>query len=202
MNTSKPAIYQDLTAAPMLQSIRAGAVGILPTDTVYGLVGRAIDEKAVTRLYALKDRHAKPGTVIAADIDQLVGLGIHRRYLTAVADFWPNPLSIVIPVGEDLDYLTQGKRSLAVRIPADPQIHALLEQTGPLVTSSANRPHEPTVTSCDQAQATFGDAVDFYVDIGDIGERPASTVIRLVDDAIEILRPGAVNINENGEITP
>ncbi len=52
-------------------------MGVLPTDTVYGLVARRLDQAAATRLYRLKKREQKPGTVIAASIDQLVELGIH-----------------------------------------------------------------------------------------------------------------------------
>ena len=60
------------------------AMGVIPTDTVYGVVARAADEAAVARLYKLKHRDSKPGTVIAANIDQLVELGVKRRYLTVM----------------------------------------------------------------------------------------------------------------------
>ena len=63
---------------------QAGVVGIVPTDTIYGLAARATDESAVARLYHLKSREQKPGTVIAANIDQLTVLGVKRRYLKAV----------------------------------------------------------------------------------------------------------------------
>src|SRR6185503_2405406 len=53
-----------------------GAVGVLPTDTVYGLVTLATDEVAVARFYALKSREQKPGTLIAANTEQLLALGV------------------------------------------------------------------------------------------------------------------------------
>lgn len=182
--------------------LKEGAVGIMATDTVYGLVARAADEQAVTRLYALKHREHKPGTLIAGRLQQLIDLGIRARYLKAVEGYWPNPLSVVIPCGEELSYLHQDKRSLAVRIPADSSLRNFLGLTGALITSSANAPGEPTATNLAEAQAYFGDKVDFYVDGGDITDPVPSTVIRIVDDAIEVLRKGAVNIDENGRITP
>jgi L-threonylcarbamoyladenylate synthase len=164
-------------------------VGILPTDTLYGLVCRAIDQAAVSRLYLLKLREQKPGTVIAASIDQLEELGIQRRYLSAVAQFWPGPVSVVIPSSHQLTYLDQGRGTLAVRVPSDIQLRKLLESTGPLLTSSANLPGQPSSTTIAAAQVYFGPRVDFYVDGGSI-ESMGSTIIRVIDDEIEILRQG------------
>jgi L-threonylcarbamoyladenylate synthase len=173
------------------------AIGVIPTDTVYGVVARAADQAAVARLYKLKARDRKPGTVIAADIKQLEGLGLKHRYLKAVEQFWPGAVSVVIPVSDlALAYLHQGKLSLAVRIPADPELHKFLQKTGPLLTSSANQPGQPPATNIDQAKQYFDDQVDFYQDGGDLSGRQPSTIIRIVDDAIEVLRPGAVKIGD------
>jgi L-threonylcarbamoyladenylate synthase len=185
-------------AADTLQT--PGTIGVIPTDTVYGVVARAADPSAVARLYELKKREAKPGTLIAASINQLADLGIKLRYLTAVQQFWPGAVSVVVPCGEDLSYLHHGLRSLAVRIPADLSLRQFLETSGPLLTSSANHPGQPPASTVDEAKKYFGDEVDFYVDGGDLSGREPSTVIRMIDDAIEVLREGAVKINESGEI--
>lgn len=174
-----------------------GSIGVIPTDTVYGVVARAADRTAVARLYDLKHRERKPGTLIAADIDQLVSLGIKRRYLKAVEQFWPGAVSVVIPVGPELEYLHQGMGSLAVRIPDHQPLRQLLLMTGPLLTSSANQPGEPPATTAAEARNYFGTAVDFYDDGGDLSGALPSTVVRMVDDAIEVLRPGAVTINQS-----
>lgn len=193
-------VFKAITEPGVLNAAAQGAVGVIPTDTVYGLACIATDKNAVARLYELKSREHKPGTLIAASIDQLVELGIPRRYLTAVEQYWPNPLSVVIPCGEALEYLHMGKRSLAMRIPDDRQLVDFLSQTGPLLTTSANQPGEPPAETLEQAQQYFGESVDYYVDAGDRGSRPPSTIIRVVDDAIEILRQGAITIDEAGRI--
>ncbi|MGH7192839.1 MAG: L-threonylcarbamoyladenylate synthase [Candidatus Saccharimonadales bacterium] len=180
------------------QLMKPGAIGVIPTDTVYGVVARASDEKAAARLYELKRRDSKPGTLIAASIAQLEDLGLKHRYLKAVEQFWPGAVSVVIPASDPaLAYLHRGKLSLAVRVPAGKRIQALLKKTGPLLTSSANRPGEPVATTIDEAKAYFADKVDFYAAGGDLSKRQPSTVIRIVDDAIEVLRPGAVNIGDD-----
>jgi L-threonylcarbamoyladenylate synthase len=190
MNTTEP----DQAAELLL----GGKIGVLPTDTVYGVAACAGNEQAVSRLYALKNREQKPGTIIAATVDQLIKLGFQRRYLTAVQQFWPNPISVVVPC--DLAYLHIGKYAVAVRIPKDEPTQKLLQQTGPLLTSSANTPGDKPAANTKEAEAYFGDKVDFYVDGGEIPNTHASTIIRIVDDAVEVLREGAVVVTESGKV--
>lgn len=177
----------------------SGAVGVIPTDTIYGVVARADDTSAVERLYKLKHREDKPGTIIAAGTDQLEALGLKRRYLTAVKQYWPGPISVIIPCADPaLNYLHRGKMSLAVRVPDNQILQKLLTRAGPLLTSSANHPGQPAANTMTEAQHYFNDEVDFYADGGDLSSHQPSTIIRIVDDAIEIIRQGAVTINEAG----
>lgn len=176
--------------------IKSGKVGVLPTDTVYGLVADAHNPEASAKILEIKGRPLKPGTLIAADIHQLAELGIKLRYLKAVEQYWPNPISIVLPMGPELEYLHSGVRSLPVRIPAYKPLLELLKQTGPLITTSANLPDEPTVLTIEEAVKIFGERLDFYVDGGNLSGNLSSTIIRIVDDAVEVLREGAVKIDE------
>lgn len=177
------------------QLLQPGAIGVMPTDTVYGLVARAADQSATSRLYALKGRIAKPGTIIAANTHQLEKLGLKHRYVKAVEQFWPGAVSVVIACNNPtLAYLHLNKNSLAVRIPNDSKLLELLSRTGPLLTTSANPSGQKPATTVDQAKAYFGGKVDFYVNGGNLSSHQPSTVIRIVDDAIDILRPGAAKI--------
>lgn len=190
----KAPVYDSLDQ--VTEHLKQGAVGIIPSDTLYGLVAVANNQPAVERMYGLKNRQAKPGTLIAHDIDQLVDLGIKRRYLQAITQYWPGPISVIIPLGLQLPYLHQGKMSLAIRIPDEPKLQALLKETGPLITSSANQPGKLPAANIKQAIKYFGDDVDFYVDGGNRSDAAASTIIRVVDDAVEVIREGAVTIDE------
>src|SRR3990167_10824323 len=141
-------IFKSLADKQLISLLKNGAVGVLPTDTVYGLVCRADNQPAVKRLYGLKKREKKPGTIIAADIDQLVKLGIKYRYLKAVEQYWPGAVSVVLPFSDPSKaYLRAGLPTLAVRIPKDKRLSVLLKQTGPLLTTSANAPGKPTVNT-------------------------------------------------------
>lgn len=195
-------ILNTLSDSRLIELLRNGSVGVMPTDTVYGLVCSAANAEAVERLYQIKSREHKPGTIIASNIDQIAGLGIKLRYLKAVEQFWPNPISIIIPVSDPgLQYLHQGKLSLACRIVKAPsELLNVLSITGALLTSSANQPGETPANTTAEAQQYFGDKIDFYVDGGDLSGQKPSTLIRIVDDAVEVLRQGAVIVKETGEI--
>jgi L-threonylcarbamoyladenylate synthase len=192
----KPELQNKLISVEKaIDILKNGGVGVLPTDTVYGLAASAHNKEAVARLYALKHREKKPGTIVAASVQQLIELGVDPKQVEQAAKWWPNPLSVIVPTGDNLFYLHQTLDSLPFRIPADENFRKILEQTGPLATSSANQPGEPTSEHVQQAWDYFEDSVDFYVDGGDLSGRAPSTIIRF-DAAgnIEVLRQGAVKI--------
>jgi len=183
-------IFDSITDPMVSRLLQEGKVGVLPTDTVYGIVARAEDKEAVAKLYRSKHREGKPGTVIAANIGQLEALGVAREYLDTVAYLWPNEISVILPADATLDYVVQGKGSLAMRIPRDPALQQLLAQTGPLLTSSANMPGEPTAATIDDAALYFGDTIDFYVDGGTIKDTPSTIVLLTTDGKLELIRKG------------
>jgi L-threonylcarbamoyladenylate synthase len=183
------------TSTQAVAKLMGGKVGVMPTDTVYGVVARAHDQLAVDKLYKLKHRERKPGTLIAADLEQLKQLGVSQTYLKLASKWWPNPLSIILPVGNHFAYLHQDVGDIAIRVVDDEPLRKILKETGPLLTSSAHRPGEPGSTDILQAWNYFEDTVDFYVDGGDLSNRAPSTIIRLSDAGeIIVLREGAIKL--------
>lgn len=176
--------------------LKNGAIAVIPTDTVYGLVCRAADPAAVERLFSVKSRENKPGTIIAASVEQLKGLGADAGYLAKSESYWPGPVSVKFAHPDD--HLSRGTATIAVRIPDDTALTELLEAVGPLMTTSANHPGEPGAETVAESQAYFGDTVDFYVDGGNLSGRPVSTIIHLFDDTVTVVREGAVKIDGTG----
>lgn len=179
----------------LIDLLKDGAIGVMPTDTVYGLVGIANNQLAITRLYHLKSRARQPGTTIAATTDQLIALGFPRAEVLKAARFWPNAVSVEMSATSLPTYLSDGQEHMAARIPAHSDLQKLILTTGPLMTTSANTPNAPTSQSIDQAIDYFGEKIDFYVDIGPLGDRPPSTIIGF-DSAGEIIvyRQGVIPI--------
>lgn len=195
-------VFDSLDDPQIVPLLQQGMVGIIPTDTIYGLAALAGDAKAVERLYQLKQRQddVRSGTVIAASTQQLFDLGIDALTIQKVAHLWPNPLSIELPLLGKLAHLYQTGPHRAFRVVANPQVRAFLEKTGPLLTTSVNVTGEPPATNVAMAQDYFGDKVGFYVEGGDLAGRPPSTVAVFKEGKLQVVRPGAVTIDDKGNI--
>jgi len=175
------------THSSVISILKKDAIVCMPSDTVYGLMVSASSPEAVKLLYEVKGRENKPGTLIAASQRQLEALGFDKQDVEKAGTFWPGPVSVVLPAPEKLAYLHMGLHSLAVRIPSKEDLITLLKEAGPLATTSANRPGEPTVTTIDEAKDIFGDTVAHYVDGGRITGSP-STIYKLINGEFEKLR--------------
>lgn len=189
-NKSDMRVFNSVIDNEIVAYLQNSGVGLIPTDTTYGLVCSAKDPMAASKLYTLKERTNKPGTLIAASIDQLVDLGLKKRYLKAVEQFWPGPISVIIPSPGSLNYLSVNEQSIAVRIPVVVNLTNLLLKVGPLLTSSANITGQPIVKDIKEAKSIFSGRLDFYVDDVNYTNNQPSAIIKIIDDVIEVIRPG------------
>ena len=180
---------------PML--INKGGVGVIPTDTLYGLVGSAFSIKAVERIYDLKNRNEKKSLIILiSSIEDLKKFGVEvtEKAKIFMQKFWPGKMSIVLPFNnKKLDYLDRMDGTLAFRFPDKKDLIELLEKTGALVAPSANPEGKEPAKNLEEVMKYFDNKVDFFVDGGEINSAP-STLVKIVGDKIEILREGAVKI--------
>lgn len=196
-------VFNSLSDSGIYDLLKRGEVGVIPTDTIYGLACIAEDSVAVARLYALKNREHKPGTLIAANVKQLIKLGVDIDTIEKVAHLWPSSISVIVPINTSAAYLDQGLQSLAIRIPKYPEaLVRLLEQTGPLMTTSANAPGQPPATNKTQVQQYFSDQIDFFVDGGDMSKTTPSTIVTVEDGVMRVVRQGAVQVLLNTQNEP
>lgn len=182
-------IWSDRNLVKVLQE---NGVAVMPTDTIYGIVGRALNEEVVNRIYAARGRNPeKPCIVLIGDIKELAGFSIllSEKQKEILEEYWPGPVSIVLPCPKDeLSYLHRGTKTLAFRLPASPSLRELLLKTGPLLAPSANKEGFPTSESIQEAKKYFGDSVDLYVNGGEIKGK-ASKLIKLdSDSSVVVLR--------------
>lgn len=172
--------------------LKAGNVGVIPTDTIYGLVASALKENAVERVYRLKGRDfTKPCIILVSEPADIKQFNILPGKIELANKYWPGPFSIVLPLTglglEKWEYLHRGKDSLAFRNPKHPSVLELLKHTGPLIAPSANPEGEEPARNINDAQKYFDDSVDFYVDEGELKNIP-SKIISLINDKPEQLR--------------
>lgn len=163
--------------------LKNGAVGIIPTDTVYGIVAPLFNERAVERMYVIKGRppHQPIGTILIGDTNQIEDYVDAEDILSAQV-YWSGPTSVILNVGEKLTYAHRGFASLPFRLPSSDRLQHILLQTGPIATTSANHPGRPPATVLEEALGMFRESVDFYVDGGDLSHRKASKIIKIQSD--------------------
>jgi len=178
--------------------IKKGGIGVLSTDTIYGLVGKALSKTTVSRIYRIKERKPdKPLIILIGSLRQLdlFGIAVDSKTQLLLNRFWPGKVSIILPCSRpDLEYLHRGTNSLAFRFPDYPELTNLINQTGPLVAPSANPEDLKPAKDIAQAKKYFSSKVDFYVNSGRLDSQP-STLISIKNGKIEVLREGAVKIN-------
>jgi L-threonylcarbamoyladenylate synthase len=177
------------------KALAAGAIGVLPTDTIYGIVGSALLPGAVERIYRLRERDPKkPAIVLVASAEGVRQFGAKlaaptKRILKRV---WPGKISVVLPCpSKRFTYLHRGTRTIAFRLPEPIWLRKFLRQTGPLVAPSANIEGKPPARTIREAKKYFRRRVSFYVDGGRLASRP-STLIAIKRKRPVVLRPGAV----------
>ena len=178
-------------------AVTRGELVVLPTDTVYGVGSRPDDAAATARVFAAKGRPRDlelPVLVPRVDAAREVAT-LDDRASVLVERFWPGPLTIVAPrapasAGWDLGW---DDATVGIRMPRHPLALALLERTGPMAVTSANRSGEPPATTCDALVETFGEAVAIYLCEDAPLEGTASTVVDLAHGEPRVLRAGGVS---------
>ncbi len=174
--------------------LRAGTIGIMATDTLYGLVAPAHDVRAVERVYELKRRDPRKSCIVLIDTVEQVsefGVTLTDALRARLLEYWPGPVSIVLPAASDISpHIERGNRSIAFRLPKDERVRACIRAVGPLIAPSANPEGLPPASTIDEARAYFGDAVDVYID-GGVRTGPPSRIIVLDERGlISVVREG------------
>jgi len=184
-------------SARLISVIKSGGIAVMPTDTIYGICGSAMNRRTVEKIYRLRRRdNKKPMIILIGAISDLEMFNIRpaasdRKHL---ARFWPGKVSVVFKTGlKKIAYLHRGTNSLAFRMPRPRALRALLAKTGPIVAPSANIQGREPAHSVRAAKKYFGDKVDFYFDKGII-KSPPSTLIMLREGKPLTLRKGAVTV--------
>lgn len=167
----------DLDAAAQL--LKQGKVGVVRTDTLYGIVAQAANEHAVEAVYVAKGRTpTKSPIILIANTRQLIDT-YDELTLARVSELWPGKNSVILSSPHGPAWLTRGNASIAYRLPNDARLRQLLEQTGPLIAPSANPEGQTPAMTIAEAQEYFGDEVDFYVDGGEVTDDTPSKLWRL-----------------------
>jgi len=153
------------------ERIKQGEIGVIPTDTIYGIVCSAFNENSVEKLYKIRKRNKdKPMIILIGSVNDLKLFNIN-----AIVKNWPEKTSIVFDCN-DFEYLHRGKRSLAFRLPHNKDLIDILKISGPIVAPSANIEGGKPAENIKEAKSYFGDKIDFYLDVGTIKSKPSKII--------------------------
>lgn len=182
----------------IIQLLKLGKIGVMPTDTIYGIVGSALNPQTVEEIYQLRKRSTdKPMIILIFSLSDLKKFNVKltNKQKDFLKKIWPNPVSVVLPTSSKrFKYLHRGKNSLAFRMPKKEMLLKILQKVGPMVAPSANYEGEQPSKTIAQAKGYFAEKVDFYVDGGKIKSEP-STIVKLDNEGIPtILRDGRIRL--------
>ena len=170
-----------------------GAIGVIPTDTIYGICASALNKKAAQKVYKLRKRNPqKPCIILISSITDLNKFDVklknwQRKILEKI---WPSKISVVLSSkSSKFFYLHRGTKTLAFRLPKNKLILEILKISGPLVAPSANFEGKSPAKTINEAKKYFKNQV-FYLNRGELKNKP-STIIDLTTNKIKIIRKGA-----------
>lgn len=188
---------------------RQGLVA-LPTETVYGLAGDALQPEAVTKIFETKDRPSFDPLIVHIENDSwLAKLTRVPKNPSPLLErlmerYWPGPVTILFPKSDWVpELVTAGLDQVAIRMPGHPVFREVLRAFGkPLAAPSANRFGRVSPTRADHVFDELVGRIPLILDAGPTSWGLESTVVRIVGPTIEILRPGAVTEEELAKIAP
>jgi len=187
-------IGKDLDHAAVL--LKEGKLVAIPTETVYGLAGNALNEDAVLSIFEVKERpQFNPIIVHARDLEQIQDFveDIPAPARRLAETLWPGPLTILLPRQTDIipDIVTAGSQMVAVRIPQHPMTLELLNKLEfPLAAPSANPFGYISPTTPQHVAHQLGDKISYILDGGPTKIGVESTIVTFEGDQVVVLRLG------------
>lgn len=186
---------ENFTAA--VAALQRGEVIVYPTETLYGLGADALNCAAVEKVFQLKGRDPNnPIPVLVAERNMLNALVTEVSPLAEklIARFWPGPLTIVLPARKDIPApLVNSTGGVGVRISSQIIATELVRTLGrPLTATSANPSGKAPARTMRKAKSYFANAIEIFLDAGELTSKTGSTVIEFHGEKIKIIRDGDI----------
>ena len=182
-------------------SIKEGNIVLFPTETVYGIGANALDANAVNKIFEAKGRASdNPLIVHISNIDMLDNLvkEVGKVEQKLMDNFWPGPLTIIFDRKECIpNVVTAGLNTVGIRMPSNEIARNLIEFARlPIAAPSANISGKPSGTKIEDIIDELDGKVDYILDSGMVDIGVESTVVRVIDGKVHILRPGKITVED------
>ena len=190
--------YGKMDRDAIINTLMTGGILAFPTDTVFGL-GCIMEEEAILKIYAAKGRSFdKALPMMCSSKEMIRDVAYVSRQAEIIIDrFLPGALTLIFPKKENVaDYITQGKDTIAIRMPDDEWILSLIEELGmPLLVTSANLSGTGSLQKWEDVLQQLDGRIDAIV-CEDASGGQASTILDVSKEEIRILREGPIHMEE------
>jgi len=183
------------------QLIKQGKIVVFPTETVYGIGTNGLNEQAVKKLYEVKQRPLnKPISLLVSNMEMVneIAKDITKIEYKIMEKFFPGPLTIILKKKDIVpDIVTAGQDTVGIRMPSGEIARKLVEMAGlPIAAPSANITGEPSGTNLQEIKKHFEGKADYFIDDGDSELGVSSTIVKVVDGKLQILRQGSITLEQ------
>lgn len=187
--------------------INAGKLVLFPTETVYGIGANGLDANAVKNIFIAKGRKQdNPLILHVSSISMVEGIAkdINDIEYKLMEKFFPGPLTIILKRKDIVPNVVTGNLdTVGIRMPSNEIAHDLIELANtPIAAPSANISGRPSGTNVEDIFNELNDKVDYIIDAGQTEIGVESTVIRVIDNTIHILRPGKITKEDLEKVAP
>ncbi len=197
-------IYKDINDKELIEvsnEIKNGKIVVFPTETVYAIGVNGLDEIAIKRLYEVKQRNiTKPINLIVSSYEMIdmIAKDITPLEYKIINNFLPGPLTIILKKKDIVpNILTNNQDTVGIRMPDNDIALKLSSYSNvPIAAPSANISNRPSGTNIKSIYNDFHDNVDIYIDDGESKLGVASTIVKVDNNEIKILREGTITLND------
>lgn len=199
MDTSVISTTEQNAVERAIETIRGGEAVAFPTDTVYGLGVDPFNISAIIKLFEAKGRdYNKAIAILIGNIDQveLIAETFTNNARKLVESFWPGGLTVIVPKCKSIPDLLSANQSIGLRMPDHPIALRLLNEFGPLATSSANITGKVNPLNAQDVISQLGGRIPLILDGGNCPGGVPSTVVDCMTEQTRILRQGAIDLKK------
>ena len=181
----------------IVEVINNGGLVITPTDTIYGIMGDALNEDVIRRVFDVKQRpYNKPLLLLMDSFEMLDNYTEELSELERklINKFWPGLVTFILTKNDKVSNLiTAGNDTVGIRIPNNKDLLEIIRRLKrPVISTSANITGTPVITSTELLEKDLIDNID-YIEDGGVVNEVSSTIVRVIDNKVNILRDGKLS---------
>ncbi len=197
MTLKKVLSLKNINLEKVSSEIKKGKIFVFPTSTVYGIGTNVFNKEAVEKIYNMKKRDYQKALIVLINGYEMlkdIVMPLNDIEKKLAETFWPGFLTLVLKKKDIIpDIVTASKDTVAVRYDANKLLNSIIDKAKvPIVAPSANISNEPCINDIKDLSKSIYDSVDYVIDLGKINSNKESTIVKVEDNNVYILREGKI----------